>query len=292
MNTRIAESPHTPIPEESRKNAIATPARRCPWCQTRGESREESLPKRTIAESYQTLARALSVPLGPPLSRRHQSRGEARELPQASGASRIKLDAVQARLYVVRAGDAWDRKSAGCAVSPVRAPIASLHHLAALSRAADAPYTAAPRFSTRPSVSTGASVTLQNFSRGHDPANSDPCHASGSSVIPRNPAHRLRFRLPISLVRARAFRGFRRFSEFQIPVKREDNSEILRGGGKKEKRTITTDRVLYLDRKNVRAARQRRDEFSRMEAARRKKAISSWLDGRENRLVPTCSIHC
>lgn len=67
----------------------------------------------------------------------------------------IKLGAVQARLYVERAGDAEDRKSAGCAVSPVLARIASLHHLAALSRAADAPYTAVPRFSTRPSVSAG-----------------------------------------------------------------------------------------------------------------------------------------
>lgn len=35
--------------------------------------------------------------------------------------------------------------------------------LAALSRVADKPCTAVPRFSTRPSVSTGSSVTLQNF---------------------------------------------------------------------------------------------------------------------------------
>lgn len=110
-----------------------------------------------------------SIPFGPLLSQHHQSRGEARELPRASFASRIKLDVVQARLYVVRAGDAGDRKSAGCTVSPVRARIASLHHLEALSRTADAPYTAAPRFSTRPSMSAGASVTLQSFSSGRDP---------------------------------------------------------------------------------------------------------------------------
>ena len=92
---------------------------------------------------------------------------------------------MQARLYVVRAGDAEHRKSAGCAVSPVRADsIASLHHLEALFRAADAPYTAAPRFSTRPSMSAGASVTLQNFSSSHDPRVS--CRMLGSSAILRN----------------------------------------------------------------------------------------------------------
>lgn len=49
-----------------------------------------------------------------------------------------------------------------CGVTGAR--IASLHHLsAALSRVADKPRTAVPRFSTRPSVSTGSSVTLQNF---------------------------------------------------------------------------------------------------------------------------------
>lgn len=92
------------------------------------------------------------------LSRHHESR------PTRADASRIKLDGVQARLYVVRAGDGRVRKSAGCAVSPVRV---SRHSITSsrpfLASLTSRLHTAVPRFSTRPSVSTGSSVTLQNF---------------------------------------------------------------------------------------------------------------------------------
>lgn len=82
--------------------------------------------------------RLLSASFPQLLSRHHQSR------PTRADASRIKLDGVQARLYVVRAGDARVRKSAGCAVSPVRVSrhsitsprpfLASLTSLAPLSQ--------------------------------------------------------------------------------------------------------------------------------------------------------------
>lgn len=115
--------------------------------------------------------RLLSCPSPQLLSRHHQSR------PTRADASRIKLDGVQARLYVVRAGDARVRKSAGCAVSPVRV---SRHSI-----------TSRGPFSRRWQALHGCPKIFDSAEREHgvfgyptefhlDPANLDPCHAPGS----------------------------------------------------------------------------------------------------------------